>query len=274
MAQQVRTSAGLTDLPTEILLEICQDLDVQSIFYLTEVNKLFHNLIEINKASILLPVLQREFSPFEELVQLFTASEEDLNRHGATYQPRRVIFKRRISDMTGITLACGGFCTLASGNAFTGIRKSGKHMNAEPLLPPEVVVLYDRDIGSLLRYCLEVKKWEQRFPQLRFVKEPADCRWLTTDERHRLRRALYRWWLYAFYFHGDMPRPRRGLPEPYVNDIRTSQMRLYPTSELLELLDLVASYKDLILHYICPNLEQPVVCKVKDSYLPMLGAHR
>jgi hypothetical protein len=249
--------AGLDGLPTEILLEICQHLDVQSIFYLAEVERKFHNLVESNKASILLPVLKNEFSPFEELLQLYTASEEDLRFPGATYQQRKVVFKRHLDDHSGMVLSSGGFpAAPLSHQVFSKVRKGSKPRNFTPLLPPRVAILGDRDINPILRYCLDVRKWEQRFPQFRFIKEPAGCRWLNDDEKERLRRALYRWWLYAFYFHGDMPRPRRGQPEACVDDIRTSQMRLYCTSDLLELLDLVATIKDLIQHYICPSLEQ------------------
>jgi len=242
-------------LPTEILLEICQDLDVQSIFYLAEVNRMFQTLVETNKASILLPILRREFSPFDELLQLFTASEEDLRNPGATYQPRRVIF-RRAPGSTGIVLSPGGFASPSAANSFTSVRRGGKSKTTAPLPPPETAFIAERDMDSLLRYCVDIRKWEERFPQLRWMKEPANCRQLNKDEKERLRRSLYRWWLYAFYFHGDMPRPRRGQPEPCVDDIRTGHMRMYSTSELLDMLDLVATVKDLILHYICPVLEQ------------------
>lgn len=90
---------------------------------------------------------------------------------------------------------------------------------------------------------------------MRWFNQPEDCRFLRPHESFRFRRALYRWWLYGVYFHGEFPRPRVGHPEPHVDDIRTSQMRHHSTAELLELMDFLETIKDVILHYICPRLD-------------------
>ncbi|OLN95403.1 hypothetical protein CCHL11_04687 [Colletotrichum chlorophyti] len=251
---------GLEGLPLEIIFDIYQQLDVQSVFSLAQVNTLFHGLLKRNKAAIMLPVLQREFSPFSELLQVFTASDQDILRYGDTFQPRRVVFRRFPGDVTGVTLSCGGFqsslSTPSDESTFIQILTNGKPLATASLPAPRAVALVDRDLDSLLQYCLVVRRWEELFPQLHWIVAPEDCRQLVEPEKFKLRRALYRWWLYAFYFHGELSRPRAGQPEPFVNDIRTSQMRLYPTCELIELKNLFASVKDLVRHYIYPNLEQ------------------
>ncbi|KAL2753739.1 hypothetical protein ACRALDRAFT_1077341 [Sodiomyces alcalophilus JCM 7366] len=139
---------------------------------------------------------------------------------------------------------------------FSEVHERGKATLTTPLSRPRTVALMERDLGPLLRYCMTMRKWEELYPQLHWIAEPENCRVLEPSEKEKLRRALCRWWLHARYFHGDHPRPRRGGPEPFVHDIRTSQMRVYPTSQLAELKALVVSVKNLIRHYIYPNLEQ------------------
>lgn len=249
----------LDNLPIEVRLDICHHLDIESLFNLAQANRSFNELITSNKIRIILPVLQRDFSPFDELLQVFTASEEDLFTANHTYQPRRVVLMRP-DGKSAIVLAKGGFSPPSSAGdgvgSFTQVRKAGKpgRTNAESHI--QTVVLNQDDLGSLLKFCFVVRQWEELFPHLRWIKEPAHCRFLRPHEQHRLRRALYRWWLYAFYFHGDFPRPYSWQPAAFVDDIRICQMRMYATNELIEMLDLLAAVFHLVQHYICPTLEQ------------------
>lgn len=251
---------GLEGLPIEIILDIYHQLDLRSIFSLARVNTLFHGLLKKNKATVLLPVLQREFSPFPELLQVYTASDRDLSQYGDTFQPRRVVLRRFPGDVAGIILSRGGIhpnTALSPEQVlFAHILNHGKPTPASILPPPRSVALTTQDLDPLLRYCLIVRQWEELYPQLHWFSTPEDCRQLDETERFKLRRALYRWWLYAFYFHGELPRPRGGQPESFVNDIRSSQMRLYASRELMEMKDLFAAVKELVRHYIFPNLEQ------------------
>lgn len=255
MASHAEGQANLAGLPTEILLDIYQHLDLGGIFELSLANRSFFNFFEQHKASIILPALAREFSPFDELLQVYTASATDLDASGGLYKPRRVVFKRYPGD-SGQVLAprteieAGVSVTL---DRFTQVTKERKQ--ASPSTQLKTIVLTERDINPILKQCQVVREWERLFPQMRWYHEAENCRSLRPHESSRFRRALYRWWLYGIYFHGDFPRPRVGLPEPNVDDIRTSQMRYHSTSELLELMDLVETMKDVILHYICPRLD-------------------
>lgn len=266
-ATRDRGAISLADFPTEILLDIYRDLDIGSIFELSLTNRFFHNLLAHRKVSILLPVMIREFSPFEELAQVYTASADDLlcTHGGGLYRPRRIIFKRFDGDV-GLDLTPAKAPTAAPSashpedqddDGFTQVTKKGKaHQFASTLSPfLETKTLTSADLTPLLRHCRLVRKWEELFPSMRWFYDPERCRTLRVHEQARFRRALYRWWLYGIYFHGDLPRPRVGLPEPRVDDVRTSQLRRHPTSELLELMDLVETMKDVVLHYICPRLD-------------------
>jgi len=247
----------LTGLPTEILLDIYQQLDLDGVFNLCATDRTLHELFDKRKASILLPVLVREFSPFDELLQVYTASVEDLDSRGGLYAPRRVVFKRFLGD-TGVVLAPRpeqkSTVSVDAVEGFVTLNKLGKPImpRAQPL---KTVVLTVKDLKPLLSHCSLVLKWQARFPQMRWFHEPENCRLLREHEAERFRRAMYRWWLYGFYFHGDFPRPRVGFPEPGVDDVRLSQLRLYSTGELVELMDLVETMKDVVLHYLCPRLD-------------------
>lgn len=251
---------GLEGLPIEIIFDIFQQLDVRGIFSLGQVTTLFHGLLKTNRAAILLPVLQREFSPFPELLQVYTVSGQDLSRYGDTFQPRKVVFRRFPGDIAGVTLSRGGFQTDSTLSPeqvlFSKIIDSGKLGSADALPAPRAATLVDGDLDSLLKYCMVVRRWEELYPRLRWFSAPEDCRHLEETEKFKLRRALYRWWLYASYFHGELPRPPGGQPLPFVNDIRMSHTRLHPTRELMEMKDLFTCVKQLIRHYIYPILEQ------------------
>jgi hypothetical protein len=242
---------GLTSLPTEILLDIFQGLDLQSISELSLTCKQLHDVFTRRKSTIILPVLMREYSPLDELLQVCTATSDDILNGQSLYVPRRIIYKRDVGD-SGIVLATGGG---SKSNAnFTRVSKGGKP--GQHFLPnTATTVLTEKNLDSILKHCRMVRSWEGLFPQMRWFHEPENCRMLRAHESERFRKALYRWWLYSIHFHGDSPRPRIGLPADYVEDVRTSQLRYHSTSELLELMDLMAAVKDVVFHYICPRLD-------------------
>ncbi|CRK41400.1 hypothetical protein BN1708_001767 [Verticillium longisporum] len=254
------TLDGLEGLPVEILFDIYHHLDVESVFLLAQTNTLFYGLLHRNQAQVLLPILQRDFSPFHELLQVYTASDDDFNDHGGTFQPRRIVYRRYPGDSVGLTLSRGGMSmNVKATKELVSVLGADRPTTAVVLPSPRTAVLTQRDLRPLLKYCSVVRKWEELYPRLHWLAEPESCRILRDREREKLRRALYRWWLHARYFHGDGPRPRGGEPEPFVHDIRTSQMRMYSTSDLMELRALFVSVKNMIRHYIYPNLEQNMI---------------
>ncbi|KAH7160605.1 hypothetical protein EDB81DRAFT_320069 [Dactylonectria macrodidyma] len=247
----------LTGLPVEILLDIYHQLSLDDVFSLAATHRTLLDLFTQAKASILLPVLSRDFSPFDELLQVYTASEGDLESPGGLYTPRRIVYQRHAGDGGSLLAPRSEHLPVdvaESCDGFTHFSKARKP-NATPSQALKTVILTECDLGPLLKYCQLVRRWEELFPQMRWFHESENCRLLRPHEGERFRRAFYRWWLYGFYFHGELPRPRVGLPEPYVDDIRTSQMRRHSTNDLLELMDLVETMKDVVLHYLCPRLD-------------------
>jgi hypothetical protein len=250
MASSLESSSPLVGLPTEIVLDIYQHLDVSSIFNLSVTCQFLLDFFRQHKTSILLPVLAHEFAPLDELLQVYAASATDLGA-GTRYTPKTIVFRRWPED-TGQLMTPNSRGNSTSG--FTDVLK-GRRGPAVAASQSKRVVLDERDLSGILKHCGLARKWEGLFPQMRWFYEPENCRMLRPHEGVRFRRALYRWWLYSTLFHGDQPRPRVALPEPLVEDIRTSQMRRHSTSELLELMDLVEAMRDVVLHYICPRLD-------------------
>ncbi|OAA44334.1 F-box domain protein [Metarhizium rileyi] len=248
--------ACLAGLPVEILLDIYQHLDLRSIFELSLTNTEFFIFFQRRKSDIIIPVLKRDFSPFDEFVQVYTASAGDI-ACGGIYKPRKVVFHRFGGDI-GVVLSNGASTSSltgkAAGDKFTKVIHA-RHALKAPCPSSDIVLLTTLDLNGLLKQCRIVREWEELFPQMRWFYQPESCRLLRPHEQVRFRRALYRWWLYGIYFHSDFPRPRLGHPEPFVDDIRTSQMRHHSTAELVELMDFLETVKDMILHYICPRLD-------------------
>ena len=256
MAQNSNYIASLSRLPTEILLDIYLHLDLGGVFKLCLVNKGFLRFFERRKSSILLPILVRDFHPFDQLLQVYVALLDNSNINEGRYVPRRVIFKRFIGD-SGMLFTPQNHPSQVVQQAaanFTQVGKARRVMEAMPVATDTVVVT-ERDLDGILQRCRVVREWESIFPQLRWYYEPENCRSLRSHEMERFRKAFYTWWLYGIYFHGQFPRPRVGLPEPFVEDVRVSLMRHCSTNELLELMDLIETIKDMILHYIYPRLD-------------------
>ncbi|KAH8175265.1 f-box-like domain-containing protein [Sarocladium implicatum] len=256
-------SATLTSLPTEILLDVFQSLDLQSVSELSLTCRQLHDIFMRRKSTILLPIISRDYSPLDELLQVCTASADDIATGQGVYVPRRVIYKRDAGD-AGVVLAAGGGSKGA--NSFTQVPKHGR-LGQVGGAQTSTTVRSEKDLDPILKHCQLVRAWQGLFPQMRWFHEPENCRMLRTHESHRFRRALYRWWLYSIHFHGDSPRPRVGLPADYVEDVRTSQLRYHSTSELLELMDMMVAVKDLVFHYICPRLDPTHVQSLEQSPL-------
>jgi len=87
------------------------------------------------------------------------------------------------------------------------------------------------------------KKWKQNFEHRRL---------LTTDERWRLRRALYRLWLYTHAFH-NRAFPRETRVQKLVIQKRAGLLHNWSTVELAEIADVHAVLREVIHSNVCPS---------------------
>jgi len=101
-------------------------------------------------------------------------------------------------------------------------------------------------IGSVANKWADIyplKKWKEDFVNRRLLSEP---------ERARVRRAIYRLWLYGRAFHTpSLPRELRLVPEVMHN--RAELLYTWPTDELLEMMDVREVMRDVLSSNVCPS---------------------
>ncbi|KAI9748241.1 MAG: hypothetical protein M1835_001854 [Candelina submexicana] len=109
---------------------------------------------------------------------------------------------------------------------------------------------------ALLKQILEVgrvaNKWEDIYPLKKWKHNFEDRRLLTSLERYRLRRALYRLWLYSRAFHNRM-HPREGRLYRVVMHERAELLHNWSTAELAEMEDVRDVLRGVLSNSICPS---------------------
>ncbi len=232
--------------PVEVFIEIFKHLDLSTAFSLSMTSKRFAAIFAEHRASIILPIVETEFSPFTGLLQAAKAAPDDLNTPWDTWLDKRIRHKS--------TILCHG-----------GSMPEGRLPRASGITC-KTAVLGPSDIDNVLAVCRVVRGWESIFPQHRFHAAPLSTRSLTPPENERLRRALYVWMRYAFYFHGELPRPSSQVP--LGRDQRVNQLRVLSNSDLRALQDLWITVEDVIGLKLCPSTHGVRVDAVRTSLAP------
>jgi len=217
--------------PVEVIVEVFRNLDLKTVFALAVASKRFAAIFATHRVSIILPIARREFSPFAGLLQAVKAKREDLDVPWGTWLDKRV---RRNNDV----LCEGGLMP--------------ESLAEVPADVSQEAVLVDADVDRILAVCKVVRGWERIFPQHRFNASPLSTRSLTARENERLRGALYIWMRYAYYFHGELPRPNLFVPSG--RDLRVNQLRALSNSGLRALRDLWVTVEDVI-ELLCPSVD-------------------
>lgn len=128
------------------------------------------------------------------------------------------------------------------------------HNASQPVhFPRPSPPLSDALLTSLLAVGQVATKWAAIYPTRKWRGQERDSRRvLSPTECYRLRRALYRHWLYTLAFH-DPLHPRTTRHSPPIIRSRAALLRPWPTSQLAELLDLHAIFRDVLTSQICPS---------------------
>lgn len=113
---------------------------------------------------------------------------------------------------------------------------------------------------ALLTRLMEVgrvaNQWTNIYPTRKW--RGSDCvsrRLLSSLECYRVRRAVYRLWLYAAAFHTAF-HPRTTRLSPPVMNIRAALLRPWSTTQLAEILDLHSIFRGVLESRICPSNSQ------------------
>ncbi|KAL1978871.1 hypothetical protein VTN31DRAFT_1730 [Thermomyces dupontii] len=108
----------------------------------------------------------------------------------------------------------------------------------------------------LLKQIVEVgrvaKRWEEIYPLKKWKTDYENRRLLTDEERFRLRRAVYRLWLYHRAFH-NRAYDRFSRCQRSVIMERAQLLHNWSTEELAEIEDLRMVIQDVIENNICPS---------------------
>ncbi|EED21652.1 F-box domain protein [Talaromyces stipitatus ATCC 10500] len=110
----------------------------------------------------------------------------------------------------------------------------------------------DALLKQVVRIGRVAQKWEVIYPLKKWKSDYENRRLLTDEERFRLRRAIYRLWLYNRAFHtSQYDRFSRRL-RPVVVE-RSQLLHNWSTSELAEIEDVRMVIQDVVQNHICPS---------------------
>ncbi|EMC97166.1 hypothetical protein BAUCODRAFT_441481 [Baudoinia panamericana UAMH 10762] len=94
--------------------------------------------------------------------------------------------------------------------------------------------------------------WEDIYPFKKWKSDFASRRLLSAPERRRLRRALYRLWLYSHAFHTrDYPRTTRNHPATIAE--RAALLHNWTTADLAAMWDVHVVIRDVVANNVCPS---------------------
>lgn len=107
-------------------------------------------------------------------------------------------------------------------------------------------------LKQMARYGRVAEKWCHIYPFKKWKYNYESRRLLTSEEHYRLRRALYRSWLYSRAFHNrDHPREFRAT-KPILQK-RAALLHNWDTWELAEIADINAVIREVVHSNICPS---------------------
>ncbi|ORY09919.1 hypothetical protein BCR34DRAFT_486547 [Clohesyomyces aquaticus] len=114
------------------------------------------------------------------------------------------------------------------------------------------------------------EKWCDIYPFKKWKANYENRRLLTTDERYRVRRAIYRLWLYTRAFH-NRNHPRELRATKLVIQKRAGLLHNWSTVELAEMADVHGVLREVLHSNICPS-NGTIARKFKKRY-PDHGEH-
>ena len=107
-------------------------------------------------------------------------------------------------------------------------------------------------LKQLITVGICAKKWEEVYPTKKWKHDFEDRRLLTSNEAFRLRRAIYRSWLYTRAFHNARyPRTSRMMRHNILE--RAELLHNWSPMELAEIEDIRAIVTDVLQSHVCPS---------------------
>jgi hypothetical protein len=107
-------------------------------------------------------------------------------------------------------------------------------------------------LKQIVRYGHIAEKWCDIYPFKKWKYNYESRRLLTSEEQYRLRRAIYRSWLYSRAFH-NLHHPRESRATRPVLQKRAALLHNWSTWELAEIADVHAVIREVIDSNVCPS---------------------
>ncbi|KAK0705203.1 hypothetical protein B0H67DRAFT_649558 [Lasiosphaeris hirsuta] len=251
-------SLNTESLPVETIIEILRNLDIESVWAITQVSRRLRRIIEANWTVIIRPIINKELSPIDEFLAVFGLGvssgwpEEDISDNDETASA----VEDEDNDVYGSEDGLVDF-----GRAFD-MMENDDWAIVRPRTATRTTIPntweWDLPFSKIMGVCRTVKGWEREFHRLRFLNH-THRRTLREHELQRLRHSLYAWWSYSGYFHEH--RSPRGICEvPWArgtDDLycRSQILRKLSTSQLHELEDMWETVKWAVQTEICPSAD-------------------
>ncbi|TKA68747.1 hypothetical protein B0A49_07023 [Cryomyces minteri] len=107
-------------------------------------------------------------------------------------------------------------------------------------------------LAQIVRTGRVAVRWANIYPFKKWKLDSENRRLLTSTERYRVRRAIYRLWLFTAAFHTPY-HPRHTRANPTMQHERTMLLHNCSTIQLAEMADMHAIMRDVVSSNVCPS---------------------
>ena len=125
------------------------------------------------------------------------------------------------------------------------------HNDSQPAHVPRPVKMSLALLAQIVNAGTVAETWADIYPLRKWKEDFTNRRLLTSDERYRVRRAIYRLWLYGRAFHTSS-HPREARLQMPAMRARAELLRNWRTQELVEISDVRKVLRDVLSTNILP----------------------
>lgn len=184
-----------------------------------------------------------------------------------------------LQDLVHLSATCSRFRKILNGHGKLDMLASAVDAQFGPLEDIIQLVTYNASQPAhflrkaplsmaLLQQAVEkgriATRWEDVYPFKKWKYDYENRRFLTSAERLRLRRAIYRLWLYALAYHNESHSRQTRLRRLVVLS-RAALLQNWTTCELAEIADVQRILREVIKSNICPA-NGTVVRRFRDRF--------
>lgn len=172
-----------------------------------------------------------------------------------------------VDDVLNLAMTCRRFRNISLSSKRLAILEHAAEVQYGPLLDLTQMLTHNssqpahiiREVPFSLALCKQIvragriaEKWCDIYPFKKWKHNYESRRLLNPNERYRLRRAIYRTWLYSRAFH-NASHPRESRVTRPIIQKRAALLHNWPTTSLAEIADFTTVMRELIQSTICPS---------------------